>query len=181
MKSANEYIKQFPQELYKREWFRDFRPHFHTLIFEPINRLVASKEDVLIGYILMSCTIEYLAGFWWGESVEVGVIRQAYVGFINTYFYPRGRYNAKGLYDCLRNGLVHTFTIKNKMYELTYDEPEKHLTTGSHDCIVLNAANFRDDLFGAANRYFDHVETDSELLDKAFMRYERDGFIAWVD
>jgi hypothetical protein len=76
--------------------------------------------------------------------------RQAYVGFINEYFRPRGLYNAKGLYDSLRNGLVHLFTIKNKMYELTFDEPERHLTVNRMGYTVLDAASFRKDLIAAA-------------------------------
>jgi len=109
------------------------------------------------------------------------MVRQAYVGFINEYFWPRGIYNAKGIYDSLRNGLVHQFTIKNKMYELTFDEPQRHLTISHNDYIVLNAGSFRDDLIAAANRYFDEVKKNPQLLDKAFQRYEREGFVHWID
>jgi hypothetical protein len=45
----------------------------------------------------------------------------------------------------------------------------------------LNADSFRKDLIDAANRYFDEVEKKPQLLDKAFQRYERDGFIRWID
>jgi hypothetical protein len=138
-------------------------------------------DDMLIGFVFMSCCIDYLSGFWWGENRELGMSRQAYVGFINEYFRPRGLYNAKGLYDSLRNGLVHLFTIKNKMYELTFDEPERHLTVNRMGYTVLDAASFRKDLIAAANLYFDDVEKNPQLLDKAFERYERDGFVHWID
>jgi len=36
-------------------------------------------------------------------------------------------------------------------------------------------------LIAAANLYFDDVEKNPVLLDKAFERYERDGFVHWVD
>ena len=178
MRKASEYL-DLPDG--KLIWFYEFRPHFDKLVLDPIKRFQFKMDDVLIGFVFMSCCIDYLSGFWWGEDRETGMVRQAYIGFINEYFRPRGAYNAKGLYDSLRNGLVHLFTIKNKMYELTFDEPERHLTVSHDSYIVLNASNFRDDLVAAANRYFDEVERTPLLLEKAFQRYERDGFIHWID
>ena len=178
MKSAAEYM-DIPDG--KRIWFRDFRPHFDSLVLNPIKKFPLQKDDMLVAFVFMSCSIDYLAGFWWGENRETGMARQAYVGFINEYFLPRGRYNAKGLYDSLRNGLVHLFTIKDKMYELTFDEPQRHLTTSHHGYMVLDAGSFRADLLAAETRYLDEVETSPPLLDKAFQRYARDGFVRWVD
>lgn len=178
MKSASEYL-DIPDG--KRLWFQDFRPHFNNVVLNPIRKFPLKMEDTLICFVFMSCCIDYLSGFWWGENREIGMVRQAYVGFINEYFRPRGQYNAKGLYDSLRNGLVHLFTIKNKMYELTFDEPERHLTVSSKGYTVLNAASFRNDVIDAANRYFEDVVKNPKLLDKAFERYERDGFVRWID
>jgi hypothetical protein len=178
MKKASEYLN-IPDG--KRIWFRDFRPHFTLLVLDPIKRFPLKMEDMLIGFVFMSCCIDYLSGFWWGENRETGMVRQAYTGFINEYFRPRGLYNAKGIYDSLRNGLVHLFTIRNSIYALTFDEPQRHLTVSHNGFIILNAGNFRNDLIDAANRYFSEVEKNPQLLDKAFQRYERDGFIKWVD
>ena len=178
MKKADEYLN-IPDG--KRIWLRDFQPHFNSLVIDPIKRFPLKIDDMLIGFVFMSCCIDYLSGFWWGDSREIGMSRQAYVGFINEYFRPRGRYNAKGLYDSLRNGLVHLFTIKDRLYELTFDEPERHLSVSHNDFIVLNAGSFREDLINAANRYFNDVKKNSLLLDKAFQRYERDGFVRWID
>jgi len=44
--------------------------------------------------------------------------------------------------------------------------------------IILNAADFRDDLVSATNRFFDEVETSPTLLDNVHERYVRDGFLA---
>jgi hypothetical protein len=178
MKSAPEYLN-IPDG--KRLWFQDFRPHFNYIVLDPIKKFPCKMDDMLICFVFMSCSIDYLSGFWWGEDKGIGMVRQAYVGFINEYFRPRGLYNAKGIYDSLRNGLVHLFTIKNKMYELTFDEPERHLTVSPNSYIILNAGSFRKDLIDAANRYFDEVEKSPDLLDKAFQRYERDGFVRWID
>lgn len=159
----------------KLKWFRDdFRPHFNSWIFGPINRLVITR-DALIGFIFMACAIDYLAGFWWGKSTK-GQVEDAYTKFIDEYF-PSGRYDAKALYDSLRNGLVHMFTIKGKKYILTHNNPHLNLKTDRNGQIILNAANFRDDLIAASERYFDDVEAKPDLLDKLLDRYKRDGFL----
>ena len=178
MKKAAEYLNIHDGKLI---WFHDFRPHFNYLVIDPIKRFTLKMDDMLICFVFMSCCIDYLAGFWWGENRDTGMVRQAYTGFINEYFRPRGLYNAKGIYDSLRNGLVHLFTIKNSIYELTFDEPHRHLTISHNGFIVLDAGSFRNDLIAAANRYFDDVEKNPLLLDKAFQRYERDGFVRWIE
>lgn len=54
-------------------WFRnEFRPHFNEWVLGPIDRLVTS-QDALIGFIVMACAIDYLAGFWWGKDTKGNV------------------------------------------------------------------------------------------------------------
>jgi len=159
----------------KLNWFQKaFRPHFDDWVIGPVNRLVYYR-DALIGFIFMSCAIDYLAGFWWGKSTQGGV-RKAYTGFIDAYF-PRGLYDADGLYDSLRNGLVHMFTIKGKRYALTHNHPELYLKKSKTGQIVLNAGNFRDELVAAKDKYFNKVESSSDMLNKVLDRYKRDGFL----
>lgn len=157
------------------KWFKDiFRPHFDKWVMEPIDRLVIS-QDALIGFIFMSCAIDYLASFLWGSS-RSGQIGTSYKKFIDDYF-PKDRYDAQGLYDSLRCGLVHMFTIKDKKYSLTHNHPELHLKTDSTGKTTLNAGNFRDDLVAAKNKYFDEVEKRADLLEKVTLRFIRDGFL----
>jgi len=156
-------------------WFRnEFQAHFNEWVFGPIDRLVTS-QDALIGFIVMACAIDYLAGFWWGRDTKRNV-KLAYTGFIDAYF-PKGRHDARGLFDSLRNGLVHMFTIKNKKYALIHNMPDMHLKNDTAGRIILNAADFRDDLVAARDKYFDEVETNSDLLDKLWDRFNRDGFL----
>lgn len=160
---------------YKLNWFNaNFQPHFNAWVFRPIDRLVTS-QDALIGFIVMACAIDYLAGFWWGKSTRSNV-QKAYTGFIDTYF-PQGRYDANGIYDSLRNGLVHMFTIKNRKYALIHNRPNMHLKSDTTGQIILNAANFRDDLVAARDKYFSEVQTRPRLLDKLLDRFNRDGFL----
>jgi hypothetical protein len=159
----------------KLAWFRHkFRPHFDGWVFDPIGRLVPS-QDALVGFILMACAIDYLAGFWWGKSTR-GQVEAAYIGFIEVYF-PKERYDVQGLYDSLRNGLVHMFTIKGKKYVLTHNKSHLHLKPDLWGQIILNAEDFRDDLAIAKERYFDDVEAKPGLLDKVVQRYTREGFL----
>jgi hypothetical protein len=123
----------------------------------------------------MACTIDYLAGFWWGKNTK-GQVEAAYTGFIDAYF-PPNRYDSKGLYDSLRNGLVHMFTIKSKKYTLTHNNPSFHLKVDCNGQIILNAGDFRDDLVAATERYCDDVEAKPDLLDKVLDHYNRDGFL----
>jgi hypothetical protein len=118
---------------------------------------------------------DYLAGFWCGKNTE-RCVKKAYTGFIDEYFLP-GRYDSNGLYDSLRNGLVHMFTIKGMKYALIHNQSHLHLKPATNGQIILNASDFRDDLTVAKQRYFYDVETNSELLDKAVERYLRDGFL----
>jgi len=127
----------------------------------------------------MACAIDYLAGFWWGKSTK-GKVEKAYTGFINEYF-PKGRYDANGLYDSLRTGLVHMFTIKGKKYALIHGHPELHLKTHRAVHIILNAEDFCDDLTSAKDRYFDDVEATADLLNKIVERFARDSFLGVVD
>ncbi len=159
----------------KLGWFsHKFRPHFNEWVFSPIARLVSS-DDALMGFIVMACAIDYLAGFWLGEST-VHKVRRAYTGFIDMYF-PTGRYNASGLYESLRSGLLHMFTIENRTYALTHGRPDLHLRRDPYGQIVLNAEDFLDDLISARERYFNDVEANPNLLDNAIVRYNRDGFL----
>ena len=156
------------------EWIDSFQSHFNKWVFGPIERLVPSP-DALVGFIMMACAIDYLAGFWWGETTE-GSVKNAYTGFIGRYF-PSGRYDPEGLYDSLRNGLVHMFTIKNKKYALTHNRPDLHLKTDVKGQVVLNAADFMADLRIAADAYFAEARSSAQLSGKAHDRYQRDGFL----
>ena len=162
----------------KLRWFRSyFRPHFDDWIFGPIDRL-AHSEDALIGFIFMACAIDYLAGFWWGNSTK-GKVEKVYTDFVDEYF-PKGRYEARGLYDSLRNGLVHMFTIKNRKYALTHNNPHLHLKVDANGQILLNAGDLRDDLNTAKERYFNDVEASADLLERLLERYDREGFLDLV-
>jgi len=128
-------------------------------IFERIDRLL--KADPLVAFIYMSCVIDYLAGFWHGDKNKTDW--QDYEGFIEEYFSsnPDGskRYSARGLYEDLRNGLVHNLTV-GATYALTHGKPEQHLQRTSDGQTILNAESFWADLVQAKDNYFAALDRD---------------------
>ena len=88
MKKASEYLR-IPDG--KRIWFHDFLPHFHYLVLDPIKRFPLKMDDTLIGFVFMSCSIDYLSGFWWGESKEIGMVRR-HMSASSTSIFGRGVY-----------------------------------------------------------------------------------------
>lgn len=162
----------------KIDWFRnEFRPHYERWITLPLFRLIQC-DNALVAFIFMSCAIDYLGSFLLGESTK-GKVKSAYTEFIRRYF-PSGLYDPDDLYDSLRNGLVHLFTIKDRKYALIDGNSHLHLTKDVDGQVWLNAEDFMQDLNTARERYFDDVETNRNLMDKLLKRLERDGFLGTV-
>jgi hypothetical protein len=163
------------------DWFHNnFRPHFITWVQEPARKMAyASPQGFgMPAFVWLACAVDWLSGFMWGDST-VGHVKKAYTTFIDSYF-PPGQYDAEELFDSLRNGLVHMYTIKDKKYVLTDGKPHLHLTLQSNGQIILNLESFYEDWVEAKERYFDAVEADPSLLDKLLLRLRRDGFLDLV-
>lgn len=150
-----------------------FQPHFDKWVIEPIEDLI-NTQHALAGFILMTCAIDYLAGFYWGQSTKQNS-KKAYTQFVGKYF--PSCYDPEELYDSLRNGLVHMFTIKNKTYSLIHNRSNLHLQADKHGQTILNAQDFFNDLKVAKDQYFVDVVHQQGLLDKLIDRYQRDGFL----
>ncbi len=162
----------------KLVWFKsEFRPHFDEWVIAPAARMIAIKEGMPT-FVWLACAIDWLAGFWYGKPTN-NRVREAYTGFIKLYFPPH-QYDADGLYDSLRNGLVHMYTIKYGRYALTHQHPEMHLRPNQEGYQLLNLEDFFQDVVLAKNNYFDAVEADVELLEWAIERIARDGFLKLV-
>ena len=163
-----------PRE-YKLAWFKEyFRPHFDQWVTGTIGKYI-SVSEALVAFILISCAIDWLAGFYWGKSTRYET-RNAYVGFVRKYF--PAEYDAEALYDSLRNGLVHMFTIKGKKYQLVHNNSWLHLKKDEKSgSILLNSENLFADWLRAKDKYFDAVEDDQRLLDNLLERYIRDGML----
>lgn len=159
-------------------WFHEkFRPYFDRSVIDTGQRLL-HKHEPLAAFLWISCAIDWLAGFHVGKSrIGRGKVAEAYIGFIEEYF-PGGRYDAHGLYEVLRNGFVHAFTVKGP-YTLTHNNPRDHLEIKWGNT-VLNAESLFADLVFAKNRFFDAVEEDAMKLNRVIERYERERFFQLV-
>jgi hypothetical protein len=128
MVTTYQRLQDAPHEA-KLRWFsKDFRPHFDSWVTGTIGKYI-SVPEALVSFILIACAIDWLAGLWWGESTK-NKTKEAYSGFVREYF--PDTYDAESLYESLRNGLVHMFTIKGQTYALTHNKSWLHLN-GSSD------------------------------------------------
>ncbi len=166
----------------KLTWFKtNFRPHFDEWVEATAKRMVDAGDDVGVAmpaFIWLTCSVDWLAGFWWGKSTQDHV-REAFTGFVKKYF--PNTYDPSRLYDSLRNGLVHSFTIKKGHYALKHRHPEMHLHPNSQGFELLNLENFYQDWLNAKNQFFDDIEKTPEMLDLAYERYSREGFLDVIE
>lgn len=179
MQSSSDEIPTAPDPETRLSWFRlKFRPHFDEWVMHPIDDLISGGHP-LIGFLVMACAVDYLASFWWGETTK-GHVKEAYTGFVREYFVPN-LYDEDELYESLRVGLVHLFSIKDMKYALVSDKPDLHLREDDNGQVILNAQNFRNDLVQAKDGFFDAVESNPALLERVIQRHTRDGFLRLVD
>lgn len=160
---------------YNLSWFRtEFRPQFEILVVKPAQHMVQNSETKMPAFVWIACAIDWLAGFWWGKSTK-NANKDSYTGFINAFF-PVNTYDPDNLYDSLRNGLIHMYTIKNVKYLLTDGNPSLHLEM-RYGQQILNLENFFADFMVAKEKFFEKVEQDPKLLENVIERYRRDGFL----
>ena len=155
----------------KVEWARNkLKPILDERIFARVERLL--KTDPLVAFIYMSCIIDYLAGFCHGDKPKTD--GKDYEEFIEQYFpsNPDGskQYSGRGLYEDLRNGLVHNMTV-GVTYALTHNRPEQHLKQTLEGQTVLNAESFWADLIQAKDNYFAALDHDASKCILAVKRF----------
>lgn len=156
-------------------WFQSrFRPQFEAMVIKPVEILMLHPDGKMPAFIWLTCAIDWLAGFYFGKPTK-GKVKEAYVKFVDEYF-PKNKYETTELYESIRNGLVHMYTLNDTKYFLTSGEHPLHLTR-QHGQIYLNLEDFLDDFIVAKNRFFDSVENNPELLDKVVDRFKREGFL----
>lgn len=162
----------------KLDWFKNrFRPHFDEWVVDTAQRMVNAGDDVGVAmpaFIWLACGIDWLAGF---RSEENSSNTKSYTGFVGEYF-PQ-TYNPNKLYDSLRNGLIHSFTIKKSHYALIHRHPELHLAFNGQS-EILNLENFFKDWVDAKNKFFEDIEQNADKLDRAYQRHESDGFLGLI-
>ena len=150
--------------------------NFDKWIFGGIEALSKSK-GVRLTFVIITCAIDYLASFNYGGDTT-GHVREAYIDFLNEYEWFTEKYVPEDIYDSLRCGLVHNFTIHGGKFTLTHNHPELHLTTRKGQT-VLNYEDFYCDFKRLKEDYFKKVKNPKNGKSANFMRrYETLGFLA---
>lgn len=120
----------------------------------------------LMAYILSSCLIDSLAGYYQGRTKASGFTKN-YLAFIDRYIRPLSSEVADNLWQ-IRCNLVHDFTLPGSV-SLSHNQSPLHgaLTeTG----LVINFDNLWDVIKKAFDKYFIEVRQSDELMEKFFIR-----------
>ena len=114
----------------------------------------------LAAFILTSCAIDYLSGFFGGiQCFHNRDNRRNYVDFVDKYM--KG-YDKADIYEHLRCRLAHNYTITGDL-KLTHLNPGAHDPMGTRGSKIINFENFFQDSCGAAEKYFAELANNEDL------------------
>lgn len=160
----------------EQDWQR-FRDSFEKFVIQDLKK--ALRADVEVGTIVLTAVgIECLSGYFVGKKSD----DKTFKSFIDK-FMPMYSSHAVTLYKCIRNGLAHDYIIKEdsegKSFLFTRNRGEKHLipVESKHGWFYLNREQFALDFLKAQNDFFNQVESDKTLFEKAMGRLNKAGFL----
>jgi hypothetical protein len=157
----------------------EFHKYFNAFVVGDIVKSLRSGIEV--GTIILTTVgIECLSGYYTGKEAE----RSHFVKFMQD-FMPSYLNYADDIYECIRNGLAHDYVVKknraNKrsfLFKRDHGEPHLIPTSRNPNIIYLNRADYANDFLAAQHKYFEKVENDQRLWDKAMQRLKRQkGFL----
>ena len=122
-------------------------------------------------FILSSCLIDYAASYY-SEFQGKRETGRRYIDFVGR-FMPS--YDAKGLYQSLRNKLVHNYSEGGKYFMADGEKAGKHLAEIGGKTL-LNLEDFVRDVEVALDEYLHALESDAEaaLRTRCVARYTTD-------
>ena len=144
-------------------------------VISDIERASIKGEAKTAGFILISCAIDFLATLHKGTKSNGKV----YSRFIDAFFEDKDVYKGRELYDCLRCGLVHNYTIHHSKYILTHGHPDRHGELDGEKTI-LNLENFFDDLVKAKQRYLARLKASQDLQENVKRQVSKVGVLGLV-
>ena len=131
------------------------------------------KGTPLAAYILLSCGIDAIAGFYVGRT-EKGETGKHYKKFVAKYM---SQYGGDTLYEKLRCELAHNFSIGSGL-TLTHANPKLHRKRAFDGSKFLSFEKLLADFESALKRYFSDLESDSDGQKKFMKRFKRYGIAA---
>jgi hypothetical protein len=137
---------------------------------------ISKTQGVSLGFVLIACGLDYLSGFWKGGRAE----QNDYKEFLKAHA-EFDRYSPDDLYNSLRNGLVHNFTIHNGSFALIHNRPDLHLKMALSGQTILNFEDFFKDFKALKTAIFNKAKSDRDARDKFIKRFRDVGFVVLVD
>ncbi len=144
---------------------------YKTWVLGSIKRTYEATKDEqegstpLAAFILVSCAIDFLAGFMCGItsfSPQPGESSTNYKAFVTKYL---PQYDPVDVYNNIRCRLAHNYSIGGEV-ALTHRNPAAHDPSGTKGRKIINFENFFTDFQEAASAYFKELATDSALQAK---------------
>src|SRR6266700_1184185 len=149
---------------------------YKTWVLGSIKRTYEATKDTqekstpLAAFILVSCAIDFLAGFMCGItsfSPQPGESSKNYKAFVTKYL---PQYDPVDVYNHIRCRLAHNYTIGGDV-ALTHRNLAAHDPCGTKGRKIINFENFFADFQEAASAYFKELASDSALQAKFANRY----------
>jgi hypothetical protein len=144
------------------------KERYATWVLGSINQTYEATKDAqggstpLAAFILVSCAIDFLAGFMCGITSfkpKGGESSKNYKSFVTKYL---PQYDPEDIYINIRCRLAHNYTIGGNV-RLTHRNPGLHNPGGNKGQRIINFDDFFADFQKAADMYFDDLASDAQL------------------
>lgn len=151
--------------------WNEFHQYFIAFVVGDVKKSL--QANIEVGTIILTTAgIECLSGYFAGQEAE----RKHFVDFIQTFMPAYAKY-ADDIYACIRNGLAHDYVVKKNsatnvtfVFQRNHGEPHLTPTPINSNVIYLNREDYANDFLEAQHQYFDKVENDQSLWDRAMKR-----------
>jgi hypothetical protein len=148
--------------------------------YKDIEKASIFGEAKLAGFILGTCFIDAMAGFFAGVTKEkVGSgSSDRFKDFVKKYL---PEYNAEKIWSDLRCGLVHSYAEGGTYVFTDANKAGFHFNSTPGGKIILNLEDFLSDLRKAYKKFRNDILTDNDIFLKAKTRYESMGLMGLVN
>ena len=164
----------------KEELVKNLDKAFASIALEDIKRAVHIDTNTTMAvFILGSCFIESLAGFYCGQTDpnSYGKSKDQFVEFVTKYL---PKYNPQDMWQSLRNGLVHSYTDKGKYLYVNKKRDLHHLQHQGRG-LFINDENFVEELENAYEQFRYDVLNDPNIFLKTQQRFDAFGVMHILD
>lgn len=127
----------------------------------------------LAAFLLLSCAIDAIAGFYAGRIKTYGTGKQ-YKSFVAKYMRA---YSPENMYDKLRCGLAHNFAT-GKGLALTHGRPDAHNVRDVEGITIKNFEQVFVAFKAGLEQYFSDLERSDDLRGKFMRRLNAFGLVS---